>query len=342
MPEIVAFDECGNTGDHLLDPAQPVYALASVHLDEGRAAALVDEVRPATISGELKYSVLRRSRVGREAVARVIESDLVQPGQARISPMHKPFAVVARLFDYAMEPTLHNGGFDIYDRGFHIAFANMLWRGGKAACGSERWETLIESFVRACREPTDENIASLCEANLLCSASATNQSIEQLLMLVPPLPEWLRPRIAADMGHGIGVRDLLDPAVTSLIENCIAWSERLGPIHVRHDESNVVARWKAKLEVLASPEAELEVGEYWAGRVPYPLAVEEIELVRSADSACVQLADILAGAAVTWLGQFVTERAADERYVEALGDAGIEQLIEGQVWPEPEDENSRF
>jgi hypothetical protein len=339
-PEEIAFDESGNTGDNLLDRVQPIYALASIHAAEADAQALIDEVAPGL--PELKYSSLRRSRGGREAVMRVLRSELIAPGLARVTAMHKPFSTVARMFDYVMEPTLFNGGMEVYDQGLHIAFSNILWRNGAHACGADRWEELLRSFVVACRGPTMETAERLVLANAACVAACTDETVEKLLILIPPEPAWALPRIAADMGHGIGVRDLLDPAATSLIENCIFWPEHVGPIVVLHDESSIVSRWRAKLEVLASAEAEQEVGEYWANRVPYPLAIEEVRMVRSSDCARVQLSDVIAGATVTWLSQYVPGQDPRGDFVRALTEAGIEELIAGEVWPQPENEGQRF
>lgn len=342
MAREIAFDESGNTGDNLLDREQPIYTLASIHAAEADAAGLIGEVAPNE-GRELKYSSLRRSRAGRETVVRILESELLKPGRARVTAMHKPFSTVARLFDYLMEPTLHRGGMEVYERDLHIAYANILWRRGAPACGEARWERLLRSFVAACREPTVEKSTDLLVANAASVEACTDRTIEQLLMLIPPAPEWLHPRIAADMGHGIGVRDLLDPAATSLIENCIHWPEQLGTtMIVLHDESSVVARWRTKLEVLAGPEAEAEVGDYWANKVPYPLAIDEVRLVSSTDCARVQLADVLAGATVTWLGQFISGGGADPGYIASLGEAGIEELVQGEVWPQPAAGNGRF
>lgn len=93
MASEVAFDESGNTGDNLLDRSQPIYTLASIQLAEDDAEALIDEAVPSR-DGELKYSSLRRSRVGREAIVRILGSDLMKPGRARVTAMHKPFSTV--------------------------------------------------------------------------------------------------------------------------------------------------------------------------------------------------------------------------------------------------------
>jgi hypothetical protein len=240
-----------------------------------------------------------------------------------------------------METTLHEGGMEVYERGLHIALANILYREGPASCGAERWRTLLGAFVAACRQPTDDRFDDYLEAHAACRQVSTDDTINNLLDLVPLSRTGLRMRIGLDQGRGIGTRDLLDPAATSLMENCMRWPERVGRIIVRHDEASVVERWKEKLAVLSSPNARAEVGEYWAERMPLPLDIESIELVRSHDFRQVQLADVLAGACVTWLGQF-TGRRVPRGFIAALGESVLPHLIENEVWPLPLAAGRRF
>jgi hypothetical protein len=70
---IVAFDESGNTGENLLDQLQPIYCLASVHIDESKAEALAKDL---LLKGqkELRFASLRGSRRGREAIVAALTS----------------------------------------------------------------------------------------------------------------------------------------------------------------------------------------------------------------------------------------------------------------------------
>lgn len=340
MASVVAFDESGNTGDNLLDEIQPIYSLASVCIPERAVEALLARVGGET-EGELKYSELRATKAGRELVLKLLGAEAMTNQMARITPMHKPFTTAARYFDYLMETTLHEAGFDVYGSGAHIQFANILYRQGPAACGGDRWRALMEAFVAACRSPTDARLDSYVYAHLECRRAARDEYVSRLLDLVPLSQDGLRSRIGLDQGQGIGVRDQLDPAVTSLLENCMRWAERVGRMVVRHDDASVVQRWKTKLELLASPGAQTEVGDFWAARMPLPLDIERIELVRSEDFRQVQLADVLAGASVTWLGQFAG-RPEPSAFIAALGATMLPSLIENEVWPLPLVDGYRF
>jgi hypothetical protein len=64
---IVAFDESGNSGPHLLDPDQPVYGLASVCLDHESADFLVNR-RKGPQASELHNSRMRGRISGRAGI----------------------------------------------------------------------------------------------------------------------------------------------------------------------------------------------------------------------------------------------------------------------------------
>lgn len=61
-------DESGNTGQDLLDDAQPVFALAAVQLESGLAEETVERAKATTRTFELKFSSLRKSTTGQAAV----------------------------------------------------------------------------------------------------------------------------------------------------------------------------------------------------------------------------------------------------------------------------------
>jgi len=62
MP-VVVMDEAGHTGENLLDPGQPVYALAAVRMDVPTTEAAVSAAlrRAPKSTAELKFSSLRKA-----------------------------------------------------------------------------------------------------------------------------------------------------------------------------------------------------------------------------------------------------------------------------------------
>jgi hypothetical protein len=341
MPAVVAFDEAGNTGDNLLDEAQPVFCLGSVHVSESAAAALIADVLPEG-RRELHFSQFRESRVGRQALLAALESPLIQPGVARVTPMHKPYAVAARFFDYVIEPSFYERGLDVYDAGLQTDFANLLYRRGPTACGQGQWIALLIAFVDLVRSQADVDLDRFMRAHSACLLTVQHPLIWRVLQEVPERDEVAR-RVHIDHPHGVGPRDLLDPVATSLIENCMTWPERLGrPISVLHDENAVVRRWRPVLQALSSATAREFVGPYWAERMPLPLQIADIHVVHSHTSPLVQLADLVAGAAVTWLSDQLFPAGRWAAFASQLGERGVADLMENEVWPLPASPFGRF
>jgi Protein of unknown function (DUF3800) len=338
---VVAFDESGNTGDNLLDETQPVCALASLHLADADAEALVAEVLPSG-RRELHFAQLRGSGEGRRAILQVLDSALINWRSARITAMHKPFAVVARFFDYIIEPTIYERGRDVIAAGTQLDFPNVLYRRGPAACGEELWQELLAAFVSLMRAPGDERLDRFMSAHRACLLAAGHPLVRLILEDVPDREEVGR-RVRIDQPAGIGGHDLLDPAPTMLVENCITWPSRLGSsIRVVHDESNVIRRWIPLIQSLSQPNAADVVGPYWGDIMPLPLRVERIQLIPSHHSPLVQLADIIGGASVTWLVDQITPGGQWARFAQQLEATGVPNFIENEVWPMPRTPLSRF
>lgn len=61
----ICFDEAGSTGQHLVYPDQPVFTTAAVAVSEEQLGAIRDLLKWQP-KEELHFSVLRRSRSGRD------------------------------------------------------------------------------------------------------------------------------------------------------------------------------------------------------------------------------------------------------------------------------------
>jgi hypothetical protein len=157
---IVAFDESGNSGPHLLDPDQPVYGLASVCLDHESADFLVNR-RKGPQASELHYSRMRGRISGRAGILEILESDLLVQTPPSVAVAHKAYMIVGKLVDEMIEPAFAGRGKNVYDGDFHVGLTNSFYSDGSSVCGAERWESLLTSFVEAVRRPTGVNVRAL-------------------------------------------------------------------------------------------------------------------------------------------------------------------------------------
>jgi hypothetical protein len=117
----VGFDESGNTGQDLLNLAQPVYALASVHLPETEARELLRGG-----DGEPHFVKCKRSSRGRAQIMEILTSPAFTPASVKVSVMHKSFMLTSKLVDLLIEPVLRSFGVDMYSNGAHLATSNLL------------------------------------------------------------------------------------------------------------------------------------------------------------------------------------------------------------------------
>src|SRR6266849_8025878 len=98
IPELVAFDEAGNTGQNLLDPQQPVFVVASVRVADQAAEEIVERITRGGAT-EGKFSRLRRSPRGRLAILDALKHPSLVPNNARMSVYHKRFMVTTKIVD---------------------------------------------------------------------------------------------------------------------------------------------------------------------------------------------------------------------------------------------------
>jgi hypothetical protein len=293
MMREVAFDESGNSGQNLLDPAQPVFTLASVARRETEVGDAVTALLHGGPFGELKFTSMRRSENGRAILSEIFASGLLEPGTARVVPVRKEWMVAGKMVDLLWEPGAANTNY-FYASGLHRKLADMLFHQGPGEAGAETWAQWQRAFVAAVRHPHEEVRVGGFEAALAAVKEASaGKPIGIVFEAVPDETASLAELIPDG-------DDELDPALTGLIEQIDHWSRRLGePFRVVHDNSAVVQRGRET--VLRFSDQEIEPSSFDLGEIhfEFPLLAVKVETVDSRHSTPVQLADILSGA-VMW------------------------------------------
>jgi hypothetical protein len=304
----IAFDESGNSGQNLLDPAQPVYTLASVARTEAEVADEVAALLEASAFTELKFSAMRGSEKGRAALDALFDSGLLDPDSARVVPVQKVWMVAGKMVDILWEPGAANSNY-FYASGMHRQLADVLYHQGPREAGAETWARWQRAFIAVVRRPRETELITDLEAALAAVKAAS--AGKPVGILFEPVPDDAS-ALAALIPHG---RDELDPAVSGLLEQIDHWSERLGePFSVVHDDSDVVARWRQIY--LRFSDQEMEPSSFELGDIHFnfPLYGIDIETVDSRHSAAVQLADVLSGAVMWCLREKLRGRGAPSEW----------------------------
>jgi hypothetical protein len=287
----VYVDETGNSGQNLLDPAQPVFALAGVYLADDVAADIVAEVRsrlPST-QGEPKYGSLAKTTRGREALLRAFGR--LPAGSVRAMPVHKSFMVMTKMVDQLIEPLFHAAGLNLYEEQQALALAGVMHVGGRGFGERAAYDRMLLVFVDWVRQRTSTD--DLFGAIGAFKATVTHESVARWFETLGNCRS-VADEMAADIASG-RTRDVLDPAVPVLYHLCLDLGASIGRFRLVHDSSKVVDRWTATLRT-----AHFFPDPARPGGFVQQMPVSRIDFADSKAHPQLQLADWAAGAVRQW------------------------------------------
>ncbi|MGY3206344.1 hypothetical protein ACVW19_006941 [Streptomyces sp. TE5632] len=320
---VVYTDESSNSGQNLLDPHQPVFTLAGVHLSDELAASIVDEVRsqlPST-QGEPKYGSLARSSGGRKALKRAFGS--LPEGSVRSFFIDKRFMVVTKLVDVLVEPLADADGLDLYEDQRGLALSDLLRMAGPVLGDEAAFQQMLHAFVDWVRQrvATEDFFTAIAAYR----ASIPKEHADfagwiELLECCRGVADATAADLAADKQ-----RDILDPAVPALYCLCTSFGEALERFRLVHDTSKVIDRNATLLRMvhllpdLARP-----------GYFNDPLPAVQIDFADSTSHPQLQIADWAAGAVRQWAAHLAV--GGGDRFSEELADV-VQPWVVGAVWP---------
>lgn len=320
---VVYADESSNSGQNLLDPHQPVFTLAGVHLPDEMAASIVDEVRsqlPPT-QGEPKYGSLARSSAGRRALKRAFGS--MPEGSVRSYLMDKRFMVVTKLVDVLVEPLADADGLNLYEDQAGLALAELLRMAGPVLGDAAAFHRMLQAFVDRVRQrvATDDLFTAI--AAYKASIPAEHANFAGWIELLECC-RGVADATAADLATG-EQRDILDPAVPALYCLCTSFGESVGRFRLVHDTSKVIDRNATLLRM-----AHLLPDPARPGRFNDPLPAVQIDFADSTSHPQLQIADWAAGAVRQWAAHLAV--GGGDRFSEELADV-VKPWVIGAVWP---------
>ena len=324
---MLAFDEAGNTGENLLDPAQPVYSLGAV-LDRGDAEKTVANALSGRQAGELKFSGLRKRTSGQRVVVELFTSGALNRETARVSIAHKPWMVDAKMVDLLVEPYFKRRGHSalMYASQMHLNMADALYFEAPRTVGPQLWRSFQEAFVALLRDFSDATVARYLTVLKLVRAACTQDPLSAVFAAMVDTPGALEDEVRAEI-------DQLDPALSTVVEQIGAWSDRLDePFTVVHDDAKVVKRWAHEIDRFSDPGITPTTVDFGVAEIRLPFKAGNLTFTASERTPAIQLADALAGATLLLYSELLTG-APLSPFGKGLADAGAGTLIENITGP---------
>lgn len=318
-------DESGNTGVDLLNTEQPFFALAATSVAAEECRQLVAPLLRQK-QEEAKYARLKGTASGQQALLDFFSSPLLTPASTKVMAVDKLYYVITHIVDKLIEPPVYEGGEDLYAGDAHVGLVNIWYYGGRRFFPRGHWDRVLRAFVAALRL---RNAAAYAEFDRVLLAAAYTSPPEDrnfvtgLMLARGRLPEF------------IGVFEdpvVFDPAVDMFIDMINKWmAEHPGMIDVTHDRSKPLKRNEQFLRAMMKPLPPRWIG-YGDRRAELPLRVGSFDFGDSVDLPQLQLADLVARAAVDWV-RAVSSRQASSGYVEALANSRLKDLLVAGMLP---------
>ena len=176
---VIYCDESGFTGYNLLDPNQPVFAIASANLDDKRAEEILRESFPNYREFEFKFSNIWRTKhkLGLFKFADNLNNlrDL-----SFVYVIDKRFAVLSKIVDFLIEPHITDAGYDFYEDGFCWKYCNYIYFEMTQFSPPELLDSQLNQYQAFSRNPTTKALDRL-QTQLNIMALNAEQSIQNFI-----------------------------------------------------------------------------------------------------------------------------------------------------------------
>lgn len=327
-PQTLYFDEAGFTGYNLLDPVQPVFAIASTDVDPEAASAILADSFRGYRGAEYKLSNIWRTNA-RQGLLRFAEHVASLGDRTLVYIIHKRMAVLTKMADFLIEPIITDTGYDFYADGFCWKYSNYMYFGFTLTEPPELLDRLLAIYMEFSRDPNQQSLQLLQERLRLMANSAgekTRVFLEQMVNGAEAFNHF------NDMENFRSSNELHTGTMIALVSRWRQRSDR--DFVVVHDASSVFLRNRRMWENVTNPEvgkASHIMGD--GTNAPFPLRVVSTLPVDSRDNASVQFCDILAGLSVKMHG--ATPDNLDYAFFNELWSTGLSALTLDGITPLP-------
>jgi len=328
----IYFDESGFTGYNLLDPRQPVFAIASTDIEPSLAEKILKESFPKYQGKEFKFSNINNSSnfSGLATLGTLLKQ---YADRIYLHVIDKKFATFAKMVDFLVEPAITSAGYDFYANGFCHKYANYIYFGLTQIAEKNVYDDLVSFYLKFSRKPSEESLIELwSELQVLKGEVGSDAELylDQMIRGCEILEEHF------DLETFKETNDL---QLTTMLAVVAHWRQQTKEdfIAVHDDSSNFLRKrktWKAITSESVHPQRH-PLGD--GSSVEFPLRVVQTVSMNSADSYTIQLCDILAGFATAYMKRQSTEGSPTDIINEAakngLGDINYNGIFPRNTFP---------
>jgi len=319
-------DECGNTGEDLLNEDQPVFVLASAFLSEDQCLELKQKFFSKIKAKELKHKSLSKYPSQQNMIIDFLKEIAKESDSVKFSIAHKRYVLTTKIVDVVIEPMMFEDGVDFYLDGLNIAFSNMLYLLGHQKSDKSFFDTLLCTFQKLMIERTYPAYESFFRPLFETKFS---KNLEEFIF---PL-KLHHHRYGPDFLHTLPEKPL-EIAFAEAFVLVAKWSQCItGNFTLIHDQSSTMAKNKKAWDKVLHPDVPPTIVGYDKKLMTFPIRGEKTDFENSKDFAGLQLVDILAGAMARCMRWNVTGRADDDNYAKELSTFLPESFGGHILWP---------
>jgi hypothetical protein len=315
--ERYSVDESGYTGADLMSEEQRFQGASAIAIPEDDAKRLIREHFPKLQAPELKYSSIARRKNYAEPTMRLLK-DALEHYKSVTYVIDKRFLLSALFLDYAAEPYYHERDFNFYEDGLNYMTASLIYRTGPTFLGEDLYNGIILAFQQAMKDKTPEAVQDLIKK--VRNSKAVDQFPFAFAPIAEPDPDCIR---------AIANKETNTDAAMVLLLGLVNRMEVMSPepYRIEHDRSKNLTRYGDILQSFIANDEEVDLKMTKIASLKFPLKLEEVVQVNSEDSASVQIADVLVGAAVGAGNALAGHRESETDPMQVLGLYEGERII---------------
>jgi hypothetical protein len=325
---IIYLDECGYTGEDLLNSEQPIFTLATINFSETRCKELkYDFFKPVSAS-ELKHKKIAKYPSQQNMAINFINLMKEHRDHVKLLSVHKEYSLVTLMVDILVETCAHKDGFDLYNQGANIAMSNLFYYCIPAFGGDAFFKSLLRNFQQMIRERSIESYNRFFRPLF---EGTFSKDLEDILTFI----KYPHVRLGFEFLEHLP-ESALDVVLSYALDLMAKWRNVTSDeINLFYDNSSSMTNQRIFWDALVDPNLKPAVVGYDIRTQKFPIAVHNTFFENSRDFVGLQLSDVLAGALARHGRWLIGGRDKHDEYGSKLNNIFSDMPIDLLLWPEP-------